>query len=83
MTDTDISYFFNPKSIAVIGASITVGKVGNTVLNNIIKSGYSGKIYPINPKAEEICGHNCYKSVSLVNFVTLLLRSVVKKASKV
>jgi len=59
----DISYFFNPKSIAVIGASETAGKVGNTVLNNIIKSGYKGKIYPINPRSDEICGHNCYKSV--------------------
>jgi acetyltransferase len=59
----DISYFFNPKSIAVVGASATVGKVGNTVLNNIIKSGYKGKIFPINPRAEEICGHKCCNSV--------------------
>jgi len=64
MTDkNDISYFFNPKSIAVIGASATVGKVGNTVLNNILKSGYSGKIFPINPRADEVCGHKCFKSV--------------------
>jgi acetyltransferase len=62
MTD-DISYFFNPKSIAVIGASTTAGKVGNTVLNNIINSGYNGKIYPINPRAEEICGYSCCQSV--------------------
>ncbi len=60
---TDISFFFKPKSIAVIGASATEGKVGNTVLNSIIKSGYTGKIYPINPRAEEICGLNCCKSV--------------------
>jgi len=58
-----ISYFFNPKSIAVIGASTTTGKVGNTVLNNIIKSGFNGKIYPINPKADEILGYKTYKSV--------------------
>jgi acetyltransferase len=58
-----LSYFFNPTSIAVIGASPTIGKVGNTVLNNIIKSGYDGKIYPINPKANEILGHKAYQSV--------------------
>ncbi|MFX0137394.1 MAG: acetate--CoA ligase family protein, partial [Candidatus Hodarchaeota archaeon] len=58
-----LSYFFNPKSIAVIGASATVGKVGNTVLNNIIKSGYKGKIFPINPRSEEILGFKAYKSV--------------------
>jgi acetyltransferase len=63
MVNNDISFFFNPKSIAVIGASETEGKVGNTVLNNIINSGYNGKIYPINPRAGAICDLPCYKSV--------------------
>ena len=63
MTSKDISFFFTPKSIAVIGASDTQGKVGNTVLNNIISSGYTGKIYPINPRAEEVCKIQCYKNV--------------------
>ncbi|MBY8991228.1 MAG: acetate--CoA ligase family protein [Candidatus Lokiarchaeota archaeon] len=63
MTSNDISFFFNPKSIAVIGASDTQGKVGNTVLNNIISSGYTGTIYPINPKAKEVCELECFKSV--------------------
>ncbi len=65
--DKDISFFFNPKSIAVIGASETSGKVGNTVLNNIIKSGYKGKIYPINPRSKEIMGIKTYNSVLDVN----------------
>ncbi|MHA1489856.1 MAG: acetate--CoA ligase family protein [Promethearchaeota archaeon] len=64
MTDNrDISFFFKPKSIAIIGASPTRGKVGNTVLTNIIQSGYQGKIYPINPKSEEILGYKAYKNV--------------------
>ena len=63
MADNDISFFFNPKSIAVIGASATPGKVGNTVLNNIIKSGYEGRIFPINPRADEVCDLPCFKSV--------------------
>ena len=61
MTTNDISFFFNPKSIAVIGASDTKGKVGNTVLNNIVTSGYKGKIFPINPRADEVCNIQCYK----------------------
>jgi len=60
---SDISFFFNPKSIAVVGASATQGKVGNTVLNNIINSGYEGKIFPINPAGGEISSLKCYKSV--------------------
>lgn len=63
MAHSDISFFFNPKSIAVVGASVTEGKVGNTVLNNIINSGYKGKIFPINPRASEVCDLPCYKSV--------------------
>ena len=63
MANTDISFFFSPKSIAVVGASDTKGKVGNTVLNNIINSGYKGKIFPINPRADEICELPCYESV--------------------
>lgn len=63
MTTNDISFFFNPKSIAVIGASSTKGKVGNTVLNNIINSGYKGKIFPINPRVDTVCELPCYKSI--------------------
>ena len=63
MANSDISFFFNPKSIAVIGASSTKGKVGNTVLNNIINSGYKGKIIPINPRAEVIGDLPCFNSV--------------------
>ena len=63
MANNNISFFFNPKSIAVIGASEKEGKVGNTVLNNIINSGYKGRIFPINPKESEICGLHCYKNV--------------------
>lgn len=63
MANNDISFFFHPKSIAVIGASEKEGKVGNTVLNNIIDSGFNGKIFPINPKARKICNLLCYKSV--------------------
>ena len=52
-----------PDSVAVIGASAEAGKIGNSVMKNLINGGYRGKIYPIHPKAEEILGYKAYKSV--------------------
>src|ERR1041385_7558806 len=43
-----------PKSVAVIGASAETGKIGNSVMKNLINGGYKGEIYPIHPKADEI-----------------------------
>mgnify|MGYP001040284925 CR=1 FL=1 len=59
-----LSYFTNPKSVAVIGASAEAGKVGYTVVDNIIKSGYSGKVYPINPRGGTIQGFQAYKTIT-------------------
>jgi acetyltransferase len=56
--------FTNPKSLAVIGASNTLGKIGNALLSNLIGSGYQGKIYPINPKEKEILGLPCFPSLA-------------------
>ncbi len=55
---------FKPTSIAVIGASTRSGTVGSDLLLNLIKDGFTGKIYPVNPKAEEIHGVKCYKTLS-------------------
>ena len=52
-----------PDSVAVIGASSEAGKIGNSVMKNLINGGYQGKLYPIHPKADEIMGHKAYKSV--------------------
>ena len=52
-----------PKAVAVIGASVEDGKIGNSVMKNLINGGYAGAIYPINPKASEVMGHACFKSV--------------------
>ncbi len=54
---------FCPSSVAVIGASRESGKVGNTILNNIINSQFEGKIFPINPKTDIIHGLKCYDSI--------------------
>ena len=53
----------NPKSVAVIGASSESGKIGNSVMKNLINGGYKGEIFPIHPKADEILGKKVYRSV--------------------
>lgn len=57
--------FFEPKSVAVIGASTNPDKLGHAVLKNLVDGGYSkkGKVYPINLDAGEILGHKAYPSV--------------------
>ncbi|GLW05069.1 acyl-CoA synthetase [Microtetraspora sp. NBRC 13810] len=57
---------FKPRSVAVIGASAETGKIGNSVMRNLINGGYQGHIYPINPKASEILGLPAYPSISEV-----------------
>lgn len=61
--DPKITSLLRPKSIAVVGASATPGKIGHTVMVNLLRDGYSGKIYPINPSADEILGLKAYASV--------------------
>ncbi|MEG3071580.1 MAG: CoA-binding protein [Candidatus Syntrophopropionicum ammoniitolerans] len=58
--------FSAPKSLAVIGASQTPGKIGYVLVNNLIKSGYEGKIYPVHPKAKEILGIACYPAMGKI-----------------
>jgi acetyl coenzyme A synthetase (ADP forming)-like protein len=53
----------NPRAVAVIGASSEDGKIGNSVMKNLINGGYRGAIYPIHPKAGEILGRKAYASV--------------------
>lgn len=57
--------FFDPKSVAVVGASTSPGKLGYAVLENLVEGGYVevGKIYPINPKADQILGQKAYPTV--------------------
>ncbi len=61
--DDVLTGLLRPKGIAVIGASTTPGKIGHTVVKNLLDSGYEGGIYPVNPDGEEILGLQTYKSV--------------------
>ena len=53
-----------PNAVAVIGASAGEGKIGNSVMRNLIDGGFEGAIHPIHPKADEILGRKCYASVT-------------------
>ncbi|WP_285564303.1 MULTISPECIES: acetate--CoA ligase family protein [unclassified Streptomyces] len=53
-----------PRSVAVIGASNEAGKIGNSVMRNLIDGGFAGEIHPVNPRADDILGRKAYKSVT-------------------
>ncbi|MEM3473515.1 MAG: CoA-binding protein [archaeon] len=57
-----MDFFFNPKNVAVIGASGVKGKVGNTIFQNMLKS-FKGKVFPVNPNRKKVLGRKCYPSV--------------------
>lgn len=54
---------FKPRTLALIGASDAEGKWGNWVMHNLVNSGYTGRLYPINPNEEVVVGHKAYPSV--------------------
>jgi acyl-CoA synthetase (NDP forming) len=56
--------FFKPRSVAVLGASGTPGKLGYVIVKNIADSDFTGKVYPVNPKSDEILGYKVYHSVT-------------------
>ena len=59
----DLKKLFKPRSIAVIGASSLPGKIGYSVVNNLLEGGYPGEIYPVNLKESNILGIKTFKSV--------------------
>lgn len=63
----NLNAIFEPKVIAVVGASTKAGSVGNDVVKNLSTQGYEGKIYPVNPKAEELYGLKCYPSLKAID----------------
>jgi acetate---CoA ligase (ADP-forming) len=86
---------FNPKSVAIIGASNTPGKVGYAIVKNLIDADFEGKIYPINLKEKKVQGLRAYKSVSKVvgkvdlaiivipsKFVPFVMKELAKKKTK-
>jgi acyl-CoA synthetase (NDP forming) len=66
---------FRPKSVAVIGASGTPGKIGYSVVEALINGKYEGKIYPINLKLTEILGRKAYPTIGMFRKKLILLLS--------
>ena len=58
-----MKHIMEPSAVAVIGASAEDGKIGNSVMRNLIDGGYEGDLYPVHPKADQILGHQCYPSI--------------------
>jgi acetyltransferase len=63
MSNNGLNYFYEPKSIALIGASVKELSIGNIIIKNLITYGFTGPIYPINPKVDEIRGLKAYPSI--------------------
>ncbi len=53
-----------PKSVAIVGASLRTDSVGEWALKNLVTGGFSGRLYPVNPRYEELQSHRCYAALS-------------------
>ena len=63
MNSVKLDKIFKPKSIAVIGASETIGSAGYRIFRNLIGSGYEGVVFPVNTKRESIQGVQAYRTI--------------------
>src|SRR3989344_8689272 len=59
----NLDLFFNPKSVAIIGASRNPQKIGHIVLKNFVEEGFAGKVFPVNPDADQILNLKSYPTV--------------------
>lgn len=69
MNVTSLHTLFNPKSIAVIGASNTPGSVGYALFRNLLASGFEGTVYPVNPNRDSVQGVKSYPTISAIGTV--------------
>jgi len=77
MVIMSLESFFNPESVAIVGASRQKGKVGYEILSNMIEAGFKGKIFPVNPNADEIDGVKCFPDLQSIGQVPDLVIIVV------
>lgn len=64
MSIRNLEFASRPRSLAVIGASTRDGSVGCVVIENIVKGGFEGAIWPVNPKYREVCGLSCFRNAA-------------------
>ena len=58
-----VEYIFQPKSVAVIGASARKGTIGREILHNLIINEFNGKVFPVNPNYDVIHSIKCYSTI--------------------
>ncbi len=63
---SDLKYIFEPKSVAVVGASEDKSKYGYFLMKNLMDMGYNGKIFPVNKKRKKVLGLKCYPTVESI-----------------
>src|SRR3990170_6172592 len=63
MADLQLEVFFNPKSVAIVGATEKVGSLPGVILKNLLDMGFKGQIFPVNPKYKTVFDLPCYESV--------------------
>jgi acetyl coenzyme A synthetase (ADP forming)-like protein len=66
LPNKSLSKTFAPNSIAIYGVSQDTRKVGSTILANLQRGGFTGKIFPINPNYQELFGYTCYPKASVI-----------------
>jgi acetyltransferase len=69
--------FFSPYSVAIVGASAKQGKVGYEILTSMFKAGYTGRIFPVNNKADQIEGLKCFPDLASIGEIPDLVIIVV------
>lgn len=75
----NLDLVFKPQSVAIVGASTKEGSVGNDIVKNL-SQGFTGNVYPVNPKAEELYGLKCYASLTAISAPVDLMVIVVPAA---
>jgi len=77
---TDLERFFNPRAIAIIGASQDLNTISGQPLKFLKSHGYKGKLYPVNPRYQEIAGEKCYPALADVPEIPDLVLILVNAA---
>ncbi|HEX9684590.1 MAG TPA: acetate--CoA ligase family protein, partial [Burkholderiales bacterium] len=77
---TDLERFFNPRAIAIIGASQDLATISGQPLKFLRSHGYQGRLYPVNPRYPEVAGVTCYPTLAQVPEVPDLVLILVNAA---
>ncbi|NTW45490.1 MAG: CoA-binding protein [Candidatus Moranbacteria bacterium] len=81
MKRSPLDSLFSPKSVALVGASARIGSVGNDIAKNLVYGGYPGKVFLVNPNADELYGVRCHPDLASLKAVPDLVIIAVPAAS--